>query len=62
MKFTFKQTYNGSCKKSYFLVVEPPKGGRVKAGPLKKITFCEARKKSEKNVTTKLEGEGGLGP
>ena len=36
--------------------------GEVKAGPLRKITVIEARKKeSEKRMITKLEG-GGDGP
>ena len=40
-----------TANKSYFL------SGRTR--PLRKKKFVEARKKSEKNLSTKLEGRGG---
>ena len=44
-----------------FRLGKPQKKVKVNAGPLRKITFFEARKKnSEKNVATKLERGGGF--
>ena len=48
-----------SRKKSYFLVARPLRGGGVRAWPLRKKIFFEAREK--KNVATNLEG-GGVRP
>ena len=46
-------------QKSWFLVVGPLRGGRVKTGPLRKITFFEARKKHIPKKMWPLSSRGG---
>ena len=47
---------------SSFLVAQPLRGGGDKGLATKKTNIMEALKKITKNLTTKLEGGGGLRP